>query len=90
MFAPIGTEENVYGAEPLFVNHEKNPPISEQWINSPYLAREAQGMLFSMVSSTAAFLVLLLQDIGAINPLFTGWIIFMVYKKLKASWDQVH
>jgi hypothetical protein len=26
------------------VNHENKPP-SEEWINSPYLAREAQGML---------------------------------------------
>jgi hypothetical protein len=28
----------------FFVNHENKPPI-EEWISSPYLAREAQGML---------------------------------------------
>jgi hypothetical protein len=26
------------------INHENKPP-SEQWMNSPYLAREAQEML---------------------------------------------
>jgi hypothetical protein len=44
---------------------------------SPWSALQQHSLCFSC-------------KIGAINPLFTGWFIFMVYKKTQASWDQVH